>query len=179
MQVYRDKIVSLRAEKNACALIDQALNSPMLSLALYEPDIPQNAGAAIRLCACLGISLEVIEPCGFPWDERKIRQSGMDYREKVALTRHASWTRFRAACEGRRLILLTTKAAIPYTDYDFRNGDILIAGRESAGVPDHVHAAADGRILIPMRPGLRSLNVINSSAMVLGEALRQTDGFRI
>jgi tRNA (cytidine/uridine-2'-O-)-methyltransferase len=143
-----------------------------ITLALYQPDIPQNVGAAMRLCACIGCPLDIIEPCGFPWDERKIRQSAMDYYEAARLTRHGSWDKFREARQ-KRLILMTTKAALPYTDFTFQPGDILLAGRESAGVPDDVHNAADARIFIPMQPGLRSLNVINASAMILGEALRQ------
>ncbi len=165
-------------------------------LALYQPDIPQNVGAAMRLCACLGIGLDLIEPFGFPWDERKIRQSGMDYTDLAVITRHTSWEEFlansqrlslaegrgpqeasglnpKALYPSRRLILMTTKGATPYTDFAFRQGDILIAGRESAGVPDEVHAAADARVVIPMHGGARSLNVIIASAMVLGEAMRQ------
>lgn len=143
-----------------------------ITLALYQPDIPQNVGAAMRLCACLACPLEIIEPCGFPWDERKIRLSAMDYYEAARLTRHSSWDKFRKIQQSR-LILMTTKAALPYTDFIFRPGDILLAGRESAGVPEEVHSAAHARIFIPMQPGLRSLNVINASAMILGEALRQ------
>ena len=145
----------------------------MIALALYQPDIPQNVGAAIRLCACLGCGLHIIEPCGFPWDVRKIRQSAMDYYDAARLERHGSWEKFREQRRGR-LVLLTTKGAVPYTDFTFQPDDILVAGRESAGVPEDVHNAADARLLIPMRPGFRSLNVINAAAMVLGEALRQT-----
>ena len=148
----------------------------LLHLALYQPDIPQNVGAAMRLCACLDVALHIIEPCGFPWDARKIRQAGMDYVDAVALTRHESWDAFRKAQTGR-LLLMTTKGAQPYTDFQFQSGDILLAGRESAGVPGHVHEVADARLVIPMKAGIRSLNIINASAMVLGEALRQTDGF--
>ncbi len=148
---------------------------PSLSLALYQPDIPQNVGAAIRLCACIGAGLEVIEPCGFPWDERKIEAAALDYRAAAALTRHASWEKFLIAKGERRIVLMTTKAAWSYTDFVFAPGDILMAGRESAGVPDFVHEAAHGRIMIPMRPGLRSLNVVTASAMILGEALRQVN----
>jgi tRNA (cytidine/uridine-2'-O-)-methyltransferase len=151
----------------------QLMQISPIRLALYQPDIPQNVGAAMRLCACLGCPLDIIEPCGFPWDERKIRQSAMDYYEAASVTRHTSWNAFREGKRGRT-VLMTTKAAIPYTDYPFQPGDILLAGRESAGVPDDVHDAADARLLIPMRPGLRSLNVINACAMMLGEALRQT-----
>lgn len=128
----------------------------------------------MRLCACLGLTLDIIEPCGFIWDERKIRQSGMDYTDLAVVKRHTDWNAFRATYPDRRLILLTTKGAVPYTDITFNDGDILIAGRESAGVPDDVHNAVDIRALIPMHAGARSLNVINASAMVLGEAIRQT-----
>lgn len=148
-----------------------------MRLALYQPDIPQNAGAAIRLCACLGIGLDIIEPCGFPWDDAKIRRAAMDYIDAAELVRHSSWAAFGAAYPHSRKILMTTKAAVPYTAFTFQEGDILIAGRESAGVPDEVHEAADGRVLIPMQPGMRSLNVINSAAMISGEALRQTGQF--
>lgn len=150
----------------------------MIHLALYQPDIPQNTGAAMRLCACLGMTLDIIEPCGFPWDERKIRQSGMDYTDLATVKRHSSWESFRTTYAGRRLILLTTKGAVPYTQITYQDGDILLAGRESAGVPDDVHNAVDLRALIPMQVGTRSLNVINASAMVVGEALRQTSGPR-
>ncbi|MCB9988769.1 MAG: tRNA (cytidine(34)-2'-O)-methyltransferase [Rhodospirillales bacterium] len=149
----------------------------MIRLALYQPDIPQNTGAAIRLCACMGMGLDIIEPCGFPWDDAKIRRSAMDYIHGVDLARHESWAKFQAAYPGQRRILMTTKAAVPYVNFDFQDGDILIAGRESAGVPDDVHDAADGRVLIPMKSGMRSLNVINACAMISGEALRQVDGF--
>jgi tRNA (cytidine/uridine-2'-O-)-methyltransferase len=146
-----------------------------LRLALFEPDIPQNAGAMLRLGACLGVAVDVIEPCGFLWSDRHLRRAGMDYLEGVDLTRHVSWSRFRAAQQaaGGRLVLLTTKGSLPYTEFSFRPGDTLLVGRESAGVPAPVHAAADARLLIPMRPGLRSLNVALAAAMVLGEALRQ------
>lgn len=154
----------------------------MPRLALYQPDIPQNVGAAMRLCACMGVGLDLIEPFGFPWDERKIRQSGMDYTDLATVTRHSSWEGFLDAVahlpfEGGsirpRLVLLTTKGAVPYTQFEFRANDILIAGRESAGVPDHVHEKVDARVVIEMTPGARSLNVIIASAMVLGEAIRQ------
>ncbi len=150
----------------------------MIRIALYQPDIPQNTGAAMRLCACLGVGLDVIEPCGFVWEDKKIRRSGMDYIESVDLIRHESWRAFSETYHTtNRLILMTTKATLPYTDFTFEDGDILLAGSESAGVPDHVAAAADSRIGIPMYNGLRSLNIINATAMVLGEALRQTGGF--
>ncbi|MCD8566691.1 MAG: tRNA (cytidine(34)-2'-O)-methyltransferase [Alphaproteobacteria bacterium] len=144
-----------------------------MHLSLYQPDIPQNVGAAIRLCACLGLELDIIEPTGFPWDERKIRQSALDYINALTLNRYSSWEKFKDVHTGQRIILLSTKAALPYTEFSFRNDDILLAGRESAGVPDDVHNASDARVFIPMRPGLRSLNVITACAMVAGEALRQ------
>ena len=145
-------------------------------LALYQPDIPQNAGTLMRLCACLGVALDLIEPCGFVLDDRRLRRSGMDYLEGLEMVRHSGWTAFQASrqAQGGRLVLMTTRAAVPYTDFAFRPGDVLLAGRESAGVPDEVHAAADAAVLIPLRPGLRSLNVALAAAMVLGEALRQT-----
>ena len=145
----------------------------MLHVALYQPDIPQNVGAAIRLCACMGVTLDIIEPCGFPWDEKKIKQSGMDYLSEATIVRHDSWEAFRAAYEEWRLVLMTTKAAMPYTDFEFSENDILIAGRESAGVPDSVHKDVGGRVLIPMNGKARSLNIINATAMITGEALRQ------
>ncbi|MCB9996467.1 MAG: tRNA (cytidine(34)-2'-O)-methyltransferase [Rhodospirillales bacterium] len=151
----------------------------MLRIALYQPDIPQNTGATMRLCACLGMGLDIIEPCGFVLDDKKIRRSGMDYINSLALARHTSWRHFLDLHQGKqRLVLLTTKAEESFTDFEFRPDDILLAGRESAGVPDDVHNAADARILIPMPGGGRSLNVVNSLAMVAGEALRQTGGFK-
>ena len=144
-----------------------------MRLALYQPDIPQNAGAAMRLCACLGVGMDVIEPCGFLWDDKKIKRSAMDYIAGLDLARHSSWDAFLAARSSGRIILLTTSGALPYTDFTFAPGDILLTGRESAGVPDDVHDRADARLLIPMQPGMRSLNVINAASMVLGEALRQ------
>ncbi len=146
----------------------------MIRLALYQPDIPQNVGAAMRLTACLGVPLDIIEPCGFPWDQKKIRASAMDYIDHVDLTRHDSWRAFREKQDKNRLVLLTTKAAMPYWDISFQPGDILLAGRESAGVPDEVHEAATVRVTIPMHGAMRSLNVINACSMVLGEAIRQT-----
>ena len=144
-----------------------------LRLALYQPDIPQNAGSLMRLCACLGVAMDIIEPCGFLLSDRNFRRAGMDYRAGVDLTRHDSWETFRANRSGR-LLLLTTKAARPYTDFGFVPGDTLLLGRESAGVPEAVHNQVEARLLIPMRPGMRSLNVAQAAAMVLGEALRQT-----
>lgn len=146
-----------------------------LTLALYQPDIPQNAGTMLRACACLGVGAAIIEPAGFPVSDRHFRRSGMDYLDQVEIARHMSFSTFEdwRARAGRRLVLLTTTGATPYTDFTFRTGDVLMVGRESAGVPELVHAAADARIIIPMRAGLRSLNVAMAAAMALGEALRQ------
>ena len=150
-----------------------------MRIALYQPDIPQNTGTILRTAACLGVPVDVILPAGFDISDRSLRRAGLDYLAHVDLTRHASWEAFatwRAAAAGPRLVLLTTKAATRYTDFVFRAGDILLLGRESAGVPEAIHAAADARVLVPMQPGLRSLNVAVAAAMVLGEALRQTAG---
>jgi tRNA (cytidine/uridine-2'-O-)-methyltransferase len=151
----------------------------LIRLALYQPDIPQNAGTMLRMAACFGVPVDIIEPAGFPVTDRHFRRAGMDYLDLCDIARHVSWTTFdvgrRAA--GRRLVLLTTRGAIPHTDFSYTPGDTLMVGRESAGVSDAVHAAADARIVVPMRPELRSLNVAVSAAIVLGEALRQTDGF--
>lgn len=144
----------------------------MLHLALYQPDIPQNLGAAIRLAACLDVTLHIIEPCGFPFDEKRIRRTGMDYINHATLVRHAGWSVFHATVPGR-LILLSTKASTRYTDFQFQPEDILLMGRESSGVPPEIHAMADARLHIPMNPNCRSLNVINAAAMVLGEGMRQ------
>ena len=145
-----------------------------MNIALYQPDIPQNVGAFIRLCACLDVGLEIIEPASFPWDDRKIRQSAMDYIDAITLSKHSSWDAFQEAHTSSRVVLMTTKADAPYTDFEFSADDILLAGSESAGVPLHVHEAVDARITIPMHGKMRSLNIVNASAMVLGEALRQT-----
>lgn len=144
-----------------------------MRLALYEPDIPQNAGALLRLGACLGVPVDVIEPCGFLLDDRKLRRAGMDYLGAAELTRHSSWQAFRESAPDR-LILLTTAGDRTYTDFVFRENDTLMVGRESAGVPESVHDAAQARLAIPMRPDMRSINVALAAAMVLGEALRQT-----
>ena len=146
-----------------------------LRIALYEPDIPQNTGTVLRLCACLGVEAHLIGPAGFPTSDRAFRRAGMDYLDAVALTRHASWQEFDAwrRRERHRLVVFTTAASMPYLDYRSEADDILLFGRESAGVPQQVHASADARLLIPMRPGLRSLNVAIAAAMAAGEALRQ------
>jgi tRNA (cytidine/uridine-2'-O-)-methyltransferase len=148
-----------------------------MRLALFQPDIPQNAGTLFRTAACLGIPVDVIEPCGFLLDDRRLRRAGMDYLEGLALTRHASWERFAAAPRSGRLVLLTTRGAVDHVAFAFRPDDTLLLGREGAGVPEAVHAAADAAVRIPLRPGLRSLNVAVAGAIVLAEALRQTDGF--
>ena len=147
-----------------------------LALVLFQPDIPQNTGTMLRTCACLGLDAAIIEPAGFPVSDRHFRRSGMDYLDQVAITRHMSWHAFEdwRAQTGRRLILLSTRAASPYTTFAFRPDDLLLVGRESAGVPDEVHDRADARVVIPQKPGLRSLNVAVAAAMVLGEAIRQT-----
>ncbi len=147
-----------------------------MRLALYEPDIAQNCGTLLRLAACLGLAVDVIEPCGFVWDDRRLRRAGMDYLDAVAVRRHSSWDAFRNCLRGR-LLLLTTGARQSYLGYAFAADDTLLLGRESAGVPAAVHEAATARLKIPMRPGLRSINVALVAAMVLGEALKQTDGF--
>jgi tRNA (cytidine/uridine-2'-O-)-methyltransferase len=151
----------------------------LLRLALYQPDIPQNAGTMLRMAACLGVAADIIEPAGFPVSDRHFRRSGMDYLDHVVIRRHVSWATFNEdrLSEGARLLLLTTKGAVPHTAFSYRSGDIIMVGRESAGVPDHVHLAADSRIVIPMQAGVRSLNVAISAALVLGEALRQLDAF--
>jgi tRNA (cytidine/uridine-2'-O-)-methyltransferase len=143
-----------------------------ISLTLYQPDIPQNVGAAMRVCACLGIRLNLIEPFGFAWKEKEFRRSGMDYIDQVDCVRHISWEAFKQT-HGGRIILMTTKGAVPYTDFEFQAGDTLLAGRESAGVPDAIHETADAGIFIPMHGQARSMNVINASSMIMGEALRQ------
>jgi tRNA (cytidine/uridine-2'-O-)-methyltransferase len=145
-----------------------------MRLTLYQPDIAQNCGSLIRLGACLGVPVDIIEPCGFLFSEKGFRRAGMDYLELASVTRHPSWEAFRP--QGR-LILLTTRATLAYTGFAFAADDVILLGRESAGVPDEVHAAAYSRLRIPMRTGLRSINVAQAAAMVLGEALRQTDGF--
>ena len=150
-----------------------------MQLALYQPDIPQNTGTMLRLCACLGVTAHLIEPAGFPISDKNFRRAGMDYIDLVDIRRHISWSDFEIwqKASGARLVLATTKGAVPYPDFSFRPDDIILMGRESAGVPDEVHEAADARLLIPMRAGLRSLNVAVSAAMMMGEALRQLDAF--
>ena len=151
-----------------------------MRVALYQPDIPQNAGTILRLCACLDVPVDIIEPAGFAASERAFRRAGLDYLDFVDLTRHRSFAAFQAWRRDHgpaRLVLLTTRAEMPFTDFAFAGSDILLLGRESAGVPASVHDAADARLRIPIRADLRSLNVAVATSMVLGEALRQTHGF--
>jgi tRNA (cytidine/uridine-2'-O-)-methyltransferase len=147
-----------------------------MQIALFQPDIPQNTGTILRLCACLDVAAHIIEPAGFPVSDRHFRRAGMDYLDQVSIMRHDSWPKFEQWRNdgGYRLILLTTKGVGSYLEYRYRATDILLLGRESAGVPDEVVAAADARLAIPIKPGLRSLNVAVAAAMALGEALRQT-----
>ena len=151
----------------------------MLRLALYQPDIPQNAGTMIRMAACLGIAVDIVEPAAFDVTDRHFRRSGMDYLERAAVTRHDSFAAFDAWRKGanRRLILVETDGAVAHLDFAFEPGDILMVGRESAGVLPNVYEAADAVVQIPMQAGLRSLNVALAAAMVMGEALRQVGGF--
>ena len=146
-----------------------------MHIALFQPDIAQNTGTILRLCACLGLTAHIIEPAGFPVSDRLFRRAGMDYLDHVSVTRHDSWSKFEKwrAAQGYRLVLFTTKGATDYLDFRYQTSDILLFGRESAGVTDAVVEAADARLVIPITPGLRSLNVAMSVAMAAGEALRQ------
>jgi tRNA (cytidine/uridine-2'-O-)-methyltransferase len=152
-----------------------------IRIALYEPDIPQNTGTILRLCACLGIEVHIIEPAGFPVTDRAFRRAGMDYLDQVFLTRHPSFSAFEEwrVRERLALVLLTTAAERSYVEHTFSDDQVLLFGRESAGVPEAVHKAADARLRVPMRPGMRSINVAMAAAMVAGEALRQTGGFKV
>jgi tRNA (cytidine/uridine-2'-O-)-methyltransferase len=149
-----------------------------MRIALYQPDIPQNAGTILRMCACLGIEAHIIGPAGFPTSDRAFRRAGMDYLDAVTIMRHDSWSHFETwrRAGGHRLILFTTAATTSYLDHHYKATDVLLFGRESAGVPAEVHQAADARLVIPMREGLRSLNVAVTAAMAAGEALRQIGG---
>jgi tRNA (cytidine/uridine-2'-O-)-methyltransferase len=149
-----------------------------MRVALFEPDIPQNAATIIRLGACLGVPVDLIEPCGFVLSERGFRRAGLDYVERATIVRHPSWPAFRSGVVPlMRLVVVTTKADVPYVRFAFANDDVLLFGRESGGVPDWVHETADARVRVPMRVGLRSLNVAVAAAMVIGEAMRQTDAW--
>lgn len=150
-----------------------------LRLALYQPDIPQNTGTILRLCACLAIPVDVIEPTGFIWDDRRLRRSGMDYLEGVDLSRHRSWDAFLMSLQGanRRLVAMTSRGAVSHLEWDFAPGDTLLMGRESAGLPDDVLACAAGRLRIPLAPSMRSLNVAVAAALAVGEGLRRLNAF--
>lgn len=150
-----------------------------MRLALYQPDIPQNTGTLLRLAACMDIGIDIIEPCGFVLDDKRMRRAGMDYLDQVDMIRHISWQKFYEAkrASGGRILLLSTKAATAFTDFTYRPDDTLLVGQESSGVPDDVHNSADERLIIPMAAGMRSLNVAISAAMVTTEALRQTASF--
>jgi tRNA (cytidine/uridine-2'-O-)-methyltransferase len=147
-----------------------------MRIALFQPDIPQNTAAIIRLGACLGVPVDIIQPCGFLFSDAGFRRAGMDYVELADLVQHATWEAFLAARRGR-IVLMSTKADMAYTDFPFRDSDIILLGRESAGVPDAVHAAVGARLRIPLRERVRSLNVAMTAAMAVGEALRQTRQF--
>ena len=151
----------------------------MLRLALYQPDIPQNTGTILRMAACLGVPVEIVEPAGFDVSDRNLRRAGLDYLAHVTITRHASWRAFEAwrHARGCRLVLASTKGATTHVDFAFRPDDVILLGRESAGVPEEVHREADARVVVPMRAGLRSLNVAVAGSIILGEALRQTGAF--
>ncbi len=153
-----------------------------MRIALFQPDIPQNTGTLLRLGACLDVALDIIEPCGFIFNERAMRRAGMDYIEMVEYKRHNSWEDFLKYREANpeiygRIVLLTTKADMPYTDFEFKKNDVILMGRESAGVPEEVHRMVDARLVIPMNEKARSINVAVSAVMVVGEALRQTKMF--
>lgn len=146
-----------------------------MRLALFQPDIPGNVGAILRTCACLGVPLDLIEPMGFVWDDKRVRRSAMDYYDRVEIVRHQGWDAFRAAVPGR-LALMTSRGSVPIADADFAVDDVILLGSESSGAPEHVHAAAALRIRIPIAPGLRSLNVSVAAGIALHEALRQVGG---
>lgn len=148
-----------------------------LRLALYQPDMPSNTGTMMRLAACFGMGLDIIEPCGFVFDDKKLKRAAMDYINHLAYSRHHSWQDFKKQAGERRVILLTTKADLAYHEFRFDADDILLVGRESAGVPDDIHKAAFSRVVIPMRSEVRSLNVAMAAGIVVSEALRQTEGF--
>ena len=153
-----------------------------MNIVLYQPDIPQNTGSFVRLAACMGASLHIIEPCGFILDDKKLKRVAMDYSAHAPITRHENFLHFldhKQTIAHSQLILLTTKVSTRYTDCKFQPNDFLLLGRESSGVPQEVHEAADLRITIPMAPGARSLNVVNAASMVIGEAMRQTKWMRV
>ncbi len=145
-----------------------------MRIALYEPEIAGNVGAVLRLGACLGVPIDLIEPLGFLWDDARVRRTAMDYIDHVSITRHRDWDTFRASIGNVRLVLLTTRGSVSAYDFAFRPNDVLLFGKESAGVPDHVHTACAGRIRLPMRAQERSMNLAMSAGLSVGEALRQT-----
>ena len=145
-----------------------------MRIALYQPDIAANTGTIIRLGACMNVPIDIIEPCGFPFGDAALKRAGLDYITKASVVRHQSWHAFRQSVPAR-LILASTKASVPYSEYVYAAADTLIFGRESAGVPDEVVNACDARVRIPMANTTRSLNVAVACAMILGEALRQTN----
>ena len=149
----------------------------MIEIALFQPDIAPNAATIIRMAACFGLNVTIIEPAGFAWTDSSFRRAGLDYLDRAVVRRSKSWQAFRGETQGRRLVLVSTKAEIPYSQFNFAFGDIILMGQESAGVPQEVHDGVGARILIPMKSGERSLNVSLACAMVTGEALRQTAGF--
>ena len=151
----------------------------MIEIALFQPDIAPNAATIIRMTVCLGLKVTIIEPAGFAWTDSSFRRAGMDYLDRAAVQRSPSWEEFRQETRGRRLVLLSTKAEIPYTAFNFGPDDIILMGQEGSGVPKFIHETVQARILIPMNPGERSLNVSLACAMVTGEALRQTSGFPV
>lgn len=151
----------------------------MIEIALYQPDIAPNAATIARLCACFGLKLTIIEPAGFVVTDSAWRRAGMDYLDRLELVHAPSWEAFKISTRHRRLVLLSTKAALPHTAFVYEADDILLFGRESAGVPQNIHDAASHRVVIPMQPGLRSLNVAMAASMVAGEALRQTGQFPV
>ena len=150
-----------------------------MRLALFEPEIPPNTGTMLRLCACLGVPVDIIEPCGFPFSDRALKRAGMDYMDIVQLKRHIEFAAFNAwrQTEGHRLVLVETTGTLRHIDFAFSPKDIVMLGRETSGTPPEVEAVCDAVVRIPMMPGVRSLNVATAAAIVLSEALRQTGGF--
>lgn len=148
-----------------------------MRLALYQPDQAGNVGTILRLAACLGVPVDIVEPCGFPWSDKALKRAGMDYAEIAEVTRHADWDAFAASRSGRRLVLMTTQGATPLPQTRFEEGDVLLMGSESAGVPAAVHSAAGLRVRIPQASGTRSLNIAVAAGIALAEALRQTGGW--
>ncbi len=169
-----------RGPQNPLGFSEQFCHLVGVRLALFEPDIPQNAATMIRMAACLGVAVDLIEPCGFLISDRHFRRAGMDYLDRASIHRYSSWnaylSRVRSRNHGARLVVLSTRAETAYAAFSFRADDTLLVGRESSGLPDYVHAVVDARVRVPMIPGNRSLNVAIAAAMVLGEALRQTNG---